>query len=227
MINKNNFKKMYEKKINKEKNYQNIMNKIEKGENKVKYFKLAFIPLCVLLICGFVSLKGNGNILKETLNKNQESNKIKDSIKINEVSEYMGALRIDGKFEPVTNYFNIPYYEVFANLDIPNGFTENNYMLFVKSNTDGNNYDKLRQYTKAFTKGNKHIDINYFDLDKPVRDYLFEEGKTSVINNLELTIYKYEELLFASFKYNNLFIDIETYNVSEKEFINLLKSIIK
>jgi len=112
MINKNNFKKMYEKKINKEKNYQNIMNKIEKGENKVKYFKLAFIPLCVLLICGFVSLKGNGNILKETLNKNQESNKIKDSIKINEVSEYMGALRIDGKFEPVTNYFNIPYYEV-------------------------------------------------------------------------------------------------------------------
>ena len=221
----NNFKKMYDKKISKEKNYQNIIRKIEKEENKFKYFKLAFIPVCLLLIiCGFISLKGN-NILKD--NQNKEVNKIKNSININEVSEFVGALRIDGKFEAVTNYFNIPYYEVFANLDIPSDFKEYNYMLFVKSNPDKNNYDKLVQYTKTFTKEDKHIDINYFDLNKPVRDYLFEEGKISVINNLELTIYKYEELLFTSFKYNNLFIDVETSNVSETEFIKLLKSIIK
>ena len=49
----------------------------------------------------------------------------------------------------------------------------------------------------------------------------------SNINNLELKIFKYNELYFTKFNYKGINFDIETSNITEQELTDLLVSIIK
>ena len=64
---------------------------------------------------------------------------------------------------------------------------------------------------------------------EPLRDYFFgdEGSKVSKINDFELTIYRYENSYMTTFKYNDINFDIETTDITEQEFIDLLVSIIK
>ena len=71
--------------------------------------------------------------------------------------------------------------------------------------------------------------IAFSDKYEPLRDYFFDDkgSKISKINDIELKIYKYENSYMTSFTYNNINFDIETNDISEQEFINLILSIIK
>ena len=45
--------------------------------------------------------------------------------------------------------------------------------------------------------------------------------------NTPLTIFKWDDAYLTTFKYNNIFFDIETKGITENELITLLQSIIK
>lgn len=226
MKNKNIFKEMYNEKINKENNYQEIIRKIEKKDNRFKYLKLSIIPVCLIILCSFIVINSNSSFLEEKRENKEVIETMKDTININNMSNQKGLLKIDGNIKEANNVF-IPYYDVLSNLNVPSYLEEKDYAIYVKSNPDINNYDKVIQYVKSFYNDDKSIEINYSQENEPVRDYLFQDGEVSVINNFKLVIYKYENSYMTKFKYKDLFIDIETTNITEEQFLNLIKSIIK
>lgn len=61
----------------------------------------------------------------------------------------------------------------------------------------------------------------------PVMDVKMMGGKKSSINGSELTIYQNEHLLEAVFLYQNIGYDIKAYEVSEEEFMKVLKEIFR
>ena len=75
----------------------------------------------------------------------------------------------------------------------------------------------------------RSIKVSYSKDNKPARDYHFsEEGsKTTTINGVELKIYKYEDIYFTEFKFNDYYFDIETSKITEQELSDFLLSIMK
>ena len=72
------------------------------------------------------------------------------------------------------------------------------------------------------------IRVAYSKEHKPITDfYVSENGsKITIINNIELKIYKYASNYYVAFYYNDYNFDIETLNITEDELINFLKSIL-
>lgn len=227
-MNKHIFKEMYDKKINKENNYQQIISRI-KEKNKIRYWKWFLLPISIFMIMLVVALNTKNNLL-EDVNKNliRNENNYNDIVIINDMSEKKTFYRTDGKVIEEEGGFNIPSFEVLQNLNIPDYFSkEENYAIFVRSDSSKDNYDKLGHYVKYYSFEDKIIEIKYSLNDIPARDYGFHDGSLSTLNGFDLTIYKYKELLMTVFKYKDLYIDIETANITEEEFVALLKSIIR
>lgn len=252
MSNKKVFKKLYSKYFNKEKNYSEILDAIN-GDNEgtSKYAKWAFVSGClvVALICGVLLFQDSNNFAffsrgdKNTsfslepevetnysnTNKSDENKSV--VLNINQVSKAIDFSLSDADIKLVSNYYCIPYYEELSNLVIPKDFNDKEYInaIFTKSNRDSKEYDYLMQYEKIYkTNDNqRNIVINFSDKNKPMRDYEFSDGTPSTINGFDMVIYKYENLYMTEFKYKNLYIDIETSNITEKELVALLQSIIK
>lgn len=223
MSNKHVFKSVYSKKINKDKNYNEILNRIEVKDKK-HYFRFALIPIClILVICGIVMINNSNFITKD------KKTNINGNIIINNIEE-LGAYRIDADIREIDNTL-INYINV-EDLKIPSDLVNTSYSaIYGRKNIDIKIYDKLINYQYAYsdTKKDRNIVISFSKENKPVRDYYFsDEGcKTSTINGVKLTIYKYQEVYMSEFKYNDINFDIETTNIKEEEFILLLQSIIK
>lgn len=236
MSNKDVFKELYSKKLNKEKNYNKIVETIERENRSMnKYVKWAFVPMClVAVICGVMVFGGNNHSLKSP-NKEVDKPYVDKNnnviLNINHVDKEIGMTKIDASVKEVSNYYNIPYYKVLSNLELPKDFENKEYInaVYTKSNRETAEYDYLMQYEKMYKNSNndRNIVISYSEKNKPIRDYHFENGKTSVINDVELTIYQYKNSYMTEFNYKNLNIDIETSNVSQQELVALLQSIIK
>lgn len=92
-------------------------------------------------------------------------------------------------------------------------------------------YDNLNCYVYYFSNENdeRNIRVAFSDKGKPIRDYGFDSDSAlnSTINNNELVIYKYENIYFVEFIYNNVNYDIETDGINIVELEMFLKSIIK
>lgn len=225
MSNKDVFKSVYSKKINKDKNYAEILNRIESG-SKGHYFRFALIPIClILVICGIVMINNSNFITKDKKTNN-------NNIIINNI-ETLGAYRIDADIREIDNIDNtlIDYINV-EDLKIPNDLNDISYSaIYGRKNIDIKIYDKLINYQYAYsdTKTKRNIVISFSKENKPVRDYYFSDrgSKQSTINGVKLTIYNYEEVYMTEFIYNNINFDIETSNIKEEELILLLQSIIK
>ncbi len=237
MSNKDIFKELYSKYLNKEKNYNKILEDIERNKKGIdKHLKWAFIPIClIVVICGVMAFRNNNNSLP--LLESEDKQYIYDNVilNINNVIEEKGLAKIDG--EVISNYYYIPYYEVLSNLKVPEDFDDKEYNNVISIKNNQNYYDTsiyskdyyLVQYQKILknSSNNRSITISYSEKNEPLRDYYFEDVKLSKINDFDLIIYKYENSYMTKFKYKNLNIDIETSDITEEEFISLLLSIIK
>ena len=70
--------------------------------------------------------------------------------------------------------------------------------------------------------------ITLHKIGKPLRDcYLSSEEKISKIENTDVIITQYEKLYLAEFKLNDVYFDIETAGITQKELVDLLVSLIK
>jgi len=223
MSNKKLFKKIYFEKINKEENYKAILNNIENNNYKKMKWELAIIPICLILIIGIALFKNN----------NIKENKCNDSIIINLLNESSVQIQdIDAKFEEKNIEELITKFNFITNLNIQFESSSFNEM-YVRKNLDDSDYSVLYGYNLMYVlddKNTKTIDI-FFSETKDQRlkcviyDIDMNKIKNSIINNVIIKINKAGNWYMATFKYNNLYFDIESHNLTEQEFIGVLKSI--
>ncbi len=241
---KEKFKNTILNDFNQEENLKIIKNKInERGDNMNKYFKYAFIPVCLVIItiCG-ITLKNmfhdsnvhiitNGNNTIK-INKVKENNQNSLDADINVIVRSDTALKKDGKIQVVDE---LNEYQFYKELVIPSDFNAQQiYAIYTKKDLKSDQYDILNNYVielkvkKANTRY-KGITIAFSKENKPLRDYYFssETDQTSIINDHELLIYNYESAYMVTFEYDGINFDIETTGISQNELLELLKSIIK
>lgn len=236
MTNKEKLKIAIENDINSKDYYNKIINKIEKGEIKMKHkrnmFKWAFVPICLVAVISGILLINSNKELKFNVYKPNIENKDNVNIYINDISKMTeGLLRLDVDLK-FTNIENILYFQEISNIKIPRDFdNQEAFEIYVKPDRDSNEYTTLQSYVFNYSNRNndRNIRVSFSKENKPIRDYYFsEEGsRISKINNIELKIFKYNGLFFTEFNYKGINFDIETTNINDREFTDLLLSIIK
>jgi len=232
ITNKEKLKSAMNEDINPKVYYNEIIKKIEKKEERRKknnMWKWSLAPICLVAIMGgllFINPKNNSIILETHMDK---ENNIK--LNINDLTN-VGAGRLDVDVKVVTNNavnFPLPYKN--GRVDIPKDLDKiSKYIFYLKENKESKEYNILGNYEIIYDNGNdRTIKVSYSKDNKPVRDYFFsdEGSKTTTINDINLTIYKYNTIYFTEFNYNGYNFDMETNNISEQELSNLLISIIK
>lgn len=241
-----NLKRMFDEEFDIDKMHEEILEKIEKKE---KYHIMKTLKYCVpiflvTLISAFILTNKNSS---KKLTFNESNNNI-DEIYINNVDN-IGATRLDAVIKDIND--EALEFSILNDLDIPEDINNSSYgEVYVRGvqtyylntsqnysdtrneeyTTSSNSYNLLNNYVSNYTNisNDRSVNIAFSSEYKPLRDYYFDDiGKQSKINNVNLTIYNYEKIYMTEFNYKNINYDIETNNISENEFIDLLKSIIK
>lgn len=237
MTNKEKLKQAIEQDMNSKDYYNGIINKIEKGENMKKkingIWKLSFVPICLIVLISGVILLNKGHETETLLNNKpyvDEKNRV--ILNINEINDKVGMAKVDADVKIVTNNainFPLPYKDGLVN--IPKDLNKTyKYIFYFRENKESQEYNVLGNYELIYSNDNdRSINVKYSKDNKPVRDYYFsdEGSKITTINDVELKIYKYENMYFTEFNFDDYNFDIETSNLSEQELSNLLLSIIK
>lgn len=232
MTNKEKLKIAIEQDINPKDYYNEIIKKI-KREDKMKkknyMWKWSLVPICIaVVISGILLVHNNKGFKPNTPNIEKKDN----IIHVNDVSNVsQGTLRIDADVRRTT-IENIPYFKEVDNIKVPSDFDNNEaHEIYIKSDSESGEYNVLQSYVLHYSnvKKDRYVRVSLSEKNKPIRDYYFsEEGsKISKINNIEVKIFKYNELYFTEFNYKNINFDIETTNITEQELTDLLLSIFK
>ncbi len=246
MSKKQIIKNIFEEKINKKDIYEEIIRKSNEKKVKFEKFRYALIPICLLLCISIGTIDSNKkyNVNKSNGNDNIYINEMNVDIKDYSGNDYYTtsrntAIKNGFKFEIVDK---INDYSFYKDLKISNEYNAQViYGIYVKdkayiwdNNTSYNKeYDKFNNYlitykVKAEGKEFKSISISFSEENKPLGNYVPNDvGVKSNINNVEIQIYKSGNIFIALFKYNDINFNIETYNVVESDFIDLIKSMIK
>lgn len=239
MSNKKYFKEMFKNEFDMRKNYNQIIEKIEKKKNRqlIRMLKYSLTPICLLLVLGIAivfNYKSNANLKPSNfLEKyNIEINEIKENIHRND------ALKIDGDIKVLKKNNILELYSVTKQLSLPNELSlTDSYCLYVKD-YNGNSkeeYMQIKEYTKLsgchliYSKTEKVINIAIAKGQNPLRDYYFENDnlKSSKINDIKTTIIKYKNYYWATFNKNDIYYDIESNNITIDELLRLIISITK
>ena len=236
MTNKEKLISAIDKDINPKKNYNEIINKIERGEKMNQknnnLWKWSFVPICLVAILSCVLLINNNKELKPNIYKPDVKTMDNVNLYINDVSKInQGVLKLDADIK-ITNIESFSYFKEIADIKIPSTFDyQEAYEIYVKPHKDSQEYTILQNYVINYSeqKNDRNISISFSKENKPIRDYYFsEEGsKISKINNVELKIFKYNELYFTEFNYKGINFDIEVSKITEQELTDLLLSILK
>lgn len=233
----NNLKGIMKKEFDKDKNYNEILSNIERVENmknfKLKYILASTVTFIVLfaVILGISSINNTPNeiIGEKDINEDDSTSKIEIALDINEIKD-LEMMSLDVDIE-IINISNIPErFEFMNNIKIPSEYKINDsYNIYTKSGINANEYDVLHDYVFNYKKDNTNtIKIAFSEIEKPIRDYYINGGnKVSKIGESEIIISQYNKMYIVSFKYNDIYFDIETVGISQEELVDLLTSIIK
>lgn len=200
--------KSFNKYINKDENLKKIKERMNKKD--MKYLKYSLIPICLILIISLFLIIYNNkpDIFDDT-----------KEIYINELDN-MNLTSLDSNIRVENNYM-VETYDELLNIVIPDDLNKmNGSAIFLSDGT-------LNNYIVEYFNGDRRITIAYSESNTPIRDYFIDDGKSSIIKNTNLVISKYNTIYIVTFKYNDIYFDIETSNIEENELIDLLESIIK
>lgn len=213
---------------------QEKRNQLNDNKSRERVVSMKFLSpiLAVAVIAGIVFMvnpKTETPIISEYKNNVTTESEEKISLNINKIDELaMTKLDADSR---ILNGVCIPYFEYMTKLAIPDDFDnkEDYKALWVKSNRDVNEYDKLNNYVFTYrnTSNNRIIIIAFSEEYEPLRDYYIKGGeKITTIGNTELIISQYKDTFLTTFTHNGVNYDIETRDITEDELLALLESII-
>ena len=240
-------KKVIKDDFDKENNYKKIVEGM--NEKRVKFnYKYATIPITVIIILVLiVGISTKGNKVKQlekfggddwsdginttTSNYNHIETSDSDSslVEINEINDIIKN-RNNTK---IVNNVNIPYLEILTNLEIPNDFDnkEDYRAVYIKNDTKSLKEDYiLNNYEFHYknTKNEREIIASFSKDFTPISNYNFGvNNKSSLVNGINVLLYKYEKTYIAKFQYMKYNFLVEGKNITQEEFMNFVSSIIK
>lgn len=234
MTNRNRLKRVIEEDMNPKNYYNSIIETIgerEKGIMNNNIIKWSLVPICLVAIISgslFMNYRDNN---KTIINENQSNFNNRGLLNINEINIPKEELKLDADAKIVTgNDVNFPLPYKNGIVSIPKDLDKSYlYIFYTRENIDSKNYNILNNYEIIYSNDNdRSINVKYSKEHKPLRDYYFsEEGsKITIINNVSLKIYKFENNYLTEFKFNDYYFDIETSNITEQEFYSFLISIL-
>lgn len=197
-------------------------------ENKNRKTIYFVTSVCAVFVLGIGIL---GGMAKNSPQKNYqlgEANNQKLVLKINHVNGIVAAT-LDAQQEIIDTELPSKF-DFIKNIKVPAEYKETTkYTLSTRSDMDSTEYDILHDYVFTYTKNaTDSIRIAVSEIETPLRDYFMEEkDQVSKIGDTELVVGQYNNMYMATFKYNNMYFDIETEGLTESELISLLSSIIK
>lgn len=211
-------------------NYTSIRKKMERGNKMNKIFKYSLVPMAVVITMTSVFLLNKKSSTNNILDRNVKNN---DVIIVNSIDNNFdnAKLDIDGRSEDITSDNLYEIYPLLKDIVVPNDYNINGIIKCYLFNDDTGKYDKLYGYNIIYSGGNnKYIDIFILiDTTKRLRCFSIDtdEMKSSIINGNSIKIMGEDKYYYAIFSYNNINFDIETTGISEEEFIQLIKSMVK
>ena len=211
-------------------NYTSIRKKMERGNKMNKIFKYSLVPMAIVIAMTSVFLLNKKSSTSNILDSNVKNN---DVIIVNSIDNNFDntKLDIDGRSKDITTDDLYKIYPLLKDIVVPNDYNINGLIKCYLFNDDTGKYDKLYGYNIINSGGNnKYIDILILiDTTKRLRCFSIDtdEMKSSIINGNSIKIMGEDKYYYAIFSYNNINFDIETNEISEEEFIQLIKSIVK
>lgn len=211
-------------------NYTSIRKKMERGNKMNKIFKYSLVPMAIVIAMTSVFLFNKKNSTNNVLDSNVKNN---DVIIVNSIDNNSdnAKLDIDGRSEDITTDDLYKIYPLLKDIVVPNDYNINGIIKCYLFNDDTGKYDKLYGYNIIYSGGNnKYIDIFILiDTTKRLRCFSIDtdEMRNSIINGNSIKIMGEDKNYYAIFSYNNINFDVETTGISEGEFIQLIKSIVK
>ena len=248
MTNRENMKKVIKNDFDKANNYKKIVEGM--NEKRIRFnYKYATIPITVIIIFILIigiSKKNNkvkqfekfgGDDWSDGINTTTSSNtnhidtsdSDSSSIEINEIND---IIKNRGNTKIVNNV-NIPYLEILTNLEIPNDFDnkEDYRAIYIKNDTKSSREDYiLNNYEFHYnnTKNEREIVASFSKDFIPISNYNFGvNNKSSLVNGINVLLYKYEKTYIAKFQYMKYNFLVEGKNITQEEFMNFVSSIIK
>ncbi len=216
-----------DKKFDKDKNYNAIMQKVRK-ENKIKF---VIVPTFVLVFVLIVIFSINLRQYKIVISNDIENQKIGEIFNLNLLDNnsisFYSLNNIDKTSKQDLDY-NKKFY-------VPDGFKLKEY---YNINTYDNlatgsleSDDKVNEYNEvySFENGDRNIKITYSQKGMLLTDYNINSKKNeaTIINNNEVYVYKYNDIYIATFEFDDKDYSIYANKIDEKELLNILLSIIK
>ena len=211
-------------------NYTSIRKKMERGNKMNKIFKYSLVPMAIVIAMTSVFLFNKKNSTNNVLDSNVKNN---DVIIVNNIDNNFdnAKLDIDGRSEDITSDDLYKIYPLLKDIVVPNDYNINRIIKCYLFNDDTGKYDKLYGYNIIYSGGNnKYIDIFILTATtKRLRCFSIDtdEMRNSIINGNSIKIMGEDKNYYAIFSYNNINFDVETTGISEGEFIQLIKSIVK
>ena len=211
-------------------NYTSIRKQMKRGNKMNKIFKYSLVPMAIVMAMTSVFLLNKGSNTNNVLDSDVKNN---DVIIVNSIDNNSdnAKLDIDGRSEDITTDDLYKIYPLLKDIVVPNDYNINGIIKCYLFNDDTGKYDKLYGYNIIYSGGNnKYIDIFILiDTTKRLRCFSIDtdEMKNSIINGNSIKIMGEDKNYYAIFSYNNINFDIETTGISEEEFIQLIKSMVK
>ena len=235
-MNKNIIKEMFDKKIDKDKIYQNIINK-----NKIrKRYGYVFSLTCLLIIVvvGIVRFS-NKEVLDDNIDKNIDKIIInKEKISSGNGSIAGGVTDIAGEITYIDEMIDKKVIDKLEygkdRIKKINELEDYNLTYAVKYT-----YNDLSGYILEYTNSLDKKSINIFmslNMKMMPREIINQEEildrDKSIIDNQEVVIVNnivslYDSEYVGFFNRDNIYFDVGSVNLSEEEFINIIKDIIK
>ncbi len=211
-------------------NYTSIRKKMKRGNKMNKIFKYSLVPMAIVITLASVFLLNKRSNTNNVLDSDVKNN---DVIIVNSIDNNSdnAKLDIDGRSEDITTDDLYKIYPLLKDIVVPNDYNINGIIKCYLFNDDTGKYDKLYGYNIIYSGGNnKYIDIFILtDTTKRLRCFSIDtdEMRNSIINGNSIKIMGEDKNYYAIFSYNNINFDVETTGISEGEFIQLIKSIVK
>lgn len=216
---------------------------MKKIKNKKIFYSIlstaAMFMICMVVIAGNkinVGEKESPSIVAKQ-NKQQGTEDLREEksqtkLNINKIDDRIGLSKMDADVK-IIEITKLPEeFNFIKNIKIPEDYklNDNYYNIYVRSNMDIDEYDKLHDYVFRYEKDNTNdIKIAVSKVEEPIRDYGIEEnGKKSIVAGVDMIIYHSQEykMYMAGFKCNDIYFDIETNDITEHELVELLESIV-
>ena len=246
MNNKEKIIKAIDKDLNKNNNLDIINKKINKSYKFNNILKYAFVPSFLVIITFVFSINNNKEkSFEENRNNtiiNTSQNTFNNEVDIEKGDEFDSLPESDYSAEEelckTVKYVEIKEisdYDFYKKLNISdeyNSFVI--YEVYTKENEKDTKFSKLNNYIISYKVKKKdvefkEIEISFSKENEIVLNYDFDNSNVKLvkINNVNIKKYMSDNTYMVKFRYDNINFNIKTFNVKEKELINLLKSIIK